>query len=121
MLFFRVLATMALVGCGGLVTTPGSDGGASDAPAVDASTLGACAHACVVATGGDCPTLLLYDCLQAACGSNASTEICEEGNGMPASLATIQCARTTFPACPANACQGSTTCKSFVACIEGCH
>jgi hypothetical protein len=112
------LVTCVLIGCGGVVAAE-TDGGGADA--ADASTLAACAHACVVQAQGDCPALLLYECLQPVCGGNASTAICEEGNGMPAPLATIECVRSAFPTCQANACQNDATCKTFIACIEACH
>jgi len=97
---------------------------ASNADAPDGAALQACAHQCVVDSGGGgggCPVLLTYDCLRGPCGDSASTLICEAGNGMPAPLATIQCVQAAFPSCPANTCQGSTACKAFMACIEGCH
>lgn len=115
----KIVALVVLAGCGGLVTAPTSDASAP-ADAADASTLSVCAHACVVATAGDCPTLLLYECLQPACGPNASTSICEQGDGNPAPVATIQCVKNALPTCPASACQSDQTCKTFVACIEGC-
>lgn len=108
-----LIGFLALAGCGGVVA-PSADGGA------DAASLAACAHACVVATQNDCPVLLLYECLK-PCGDSASTAICEQGNGSPAPLATIECAQATFPACPATSCQGSQDCQAFVSCIEGCH
>lgn len=114
----KVVALFALVGCGGIVVAPTSDAGGVDA--TDAGSPSACAHACVVATTGNCPTLLLYECLQAKCGPDASTAICEEGNGNPAPLATIECVKSTLPTCPASSCQNDQTCKTFVACIEGC-
>jgi len=122
-------AACVLVACGGQITSPGDDASVKDGAKDDgatkndgggSTTLAACAHACVQATNGDCPTLLLYDCLY-PCGANASTEICEEGNGMPASLTTIECAKSTFPTCPATSCQSSTTCQAFVQCIDACH
>lgn len=115
----KALALVTLLGCGGIVAAPTSDAGTTS-DATDASSLSACAHACVVATAGDCPTLLLYECLQQQCGPNASTAICEEGNGNPAPVATIECVKSALPTCPASACQSDQTCKTFVACIEGC-
>lgn len=117
----RAIAACILVGCGGIVATPGDAGSPDAADTGSDSTLAACAHACVGATSNDCPVLLLYDCLRASCGDNASTAICEAGDGTPAPLATIQCARATFPTCPSASCQGSQTCEAFVACIEACH
>jgi hypothetical protein len=102
---------------------PSADG--REEPGADSSdgatALVACVQGCIATTNDNCPVLLLYECLSGPCGGPASTSICGGGNGVtPPSLSTIQCAQAAFPGCPGT-CQGDSSCKAFVACIEQCH
>lgn len=82
----------------------------------------ACAHDCVVAAkaGDGCPDLLLYGCLQPACGAGAVGDICEEPNGEPPMVSTIVCAQSALATCGNDTCQNRDYCLAFVACIQAC-
>ncbi len=82
------------------------------------SQLSACDMKCVSLTQGNCPTLLLYECLT-PCGPDTSSSICAAANGSPPPATDVACARKALLACP-NACQNDRTCKQFVQCIESC-
>jgi hypothetical protein len=141
---------LGLASCGGAVVTGPKDAGVQDegaqdanardgpgategGPSVDASdepgadsgpdaaALVACVQACIATTNYNCPVLLLYPCLSGPCGDPASTAICGGGNGVtPPPVSTIQCAQAAFPTCPGT-CQGDSSCKAFVGCIDQCH